>query len=92
MEIGRITSERKAIQNPHAAYSGNNSGFLIFFPLYHLLKLLGNICLRLKECGLSLSPMKALHVVFTSAFIKVTFSVAFAGGRCILMSDFDFSA
>jgi len=49
MEIDRITSERKAIQNPHAAYSGNNSGFLIFFSFVSFIKAVREYLLEAKR-------------------------------------------
>lgn len=62
--------------------------FFFFSPLYHLLKLLWNICLRLKEFEFSLSLIKVLGLVFTaSAFIKATSSEAFAGDAYVLMNN-----
>lgn len=84
---------RKAIQHPHAAHYGNEIHvasylFLFFLLLYHLLKLLWNICLRLKEFEFSLSLIKVLGLVFTtSAFIKATSLEAFAGDAYVLMNN-----
>lgn len=62
--------------------------FFFFLLLYHLLKLLWNICLRLKEFEFSLSLIKVLGLVFTAfAFIKATSSEAFAGATYVLMNN-----
>lgn len=59
-----------------------------FFLLYHLLKLLWNICLRLKEFKFSLSLIKVLGMVLTiSAFIKATSWEAFAGDTYVLINN-----
>lgn len=90
MERGSNTSTRKAIQHPRAAHSGNEihvASYHIFFLLYHLLNLLWNICLRLKKFELSLSFIKVLGLVFTTAFIKAASSEAFAGDTYVLMND-----
>jgi len=61
----------------------------IFFSLLcHLLKLLWNICLKLKDFELSLSLIKVFSLVFTtSAFIRVTSSEASPGDTYVLMND-----